>query len=95
MNVYGSQGIPRVVVPVNTPAYRMTDEEILHFHRDREGNTQFAYYGLLLESGGVFASHLICQVLSEISPMFYGSQKRALEILCKELSWKMTMGAMR
>ncbi|MFQ3613426.1 MAG: hypothetical protein SNJ68_06900 [Cyanobacteriota bacterium] len=93
---YGNQGIPRVVVPVNTPVFRMSQEEVLHFHQDPQGQTQFSYYGLLLSSGGNFADHLIYQVLNDITPMFGDpAQQRALQILSKELSWKMTMGAMR
>lgn len=93
---YGNQGIPRVVVPVNTPVFRMSQEEVLRFHQDPRGQTQFAYYGLLLNSGGNFADHLIYQVLNDITPMFADpAQQRALQILSKELSWKMTMGAMR
>ncbi len=96
LHVYGYQGIPRVVVPVNTLAYTMGHDEIYQFHQDRMGKAQFAYYGLLLNCGGIFANHLIYQVLNEISPMFHDhQQKRALEILSKELSWKMTMGTMR
>ncbi len=95
-NGYGNQGIPRVVVPVNTPVFRMSQGEVLRFHQDPKGQTQFSYYGLLLNSGGNFANHLICQVLNDITPMFADpAQQRALQILSKELSWKMTMGAMR
>ena len=92
---YGSQGIPSLVVPVNTCSYAMTEDEIYRFHRDRAGNLQFTYYGLLLNNGGPFAQQLIRQVLDQVSGMFYGSQKRALEILSRELSWKIVMGAMR
>jgi hypothetical protein len=92
----GRQGIPRVVVPVNTPVFRMSQEEILRFHQDPQGQTQFSYYGLLLSSGGNFADHLVYQVLNDITPMFADpAQRRALQILSKELAWKMTVGAMR
>jgi hypothetical protein len=80
----GRQGIPRVVVPVNTPVFRMSREEILRFHQDPQGQTQFSYYGLLLSSGGNFANHLIYQVLNDITPMFADpAQRRALQILSK------------
>ncbi len=93
---YGKQGIPRVVVPVNTPVFRMSQEEVLRFHQNPQGQTQFSYYGLLLSSAGHFANHLVCQVLNDITPMFTDpAQQRALQILSKELSWKMTIGAMR
>ncbi|GAB4214259.1 MAG: hypothetical protein OHK0012_11960 [Synechococcales cyanobacterium] len=92
---YGVQGIPRSVVPIHTVAYRMSDEEVYQFHQDRAGDTQFAYYGLLLNCGGTFAPHLLQQVLNEVSLMFFGQQRRALQILSKELTWKITMGAMK
>lgn len=94
-HVFGYQGIPKWVVPVNTFAYKMSEEDVYHFHQDSTGNPQFTYYGLLQQSAGSFSHHLIYQVLNEISPMFKGAHRRALEILSKELAWKMTMGAMR
>lgn len=94
---YGMHGIPRVVVPVNTPVYPMTQSEIHDFHTSPDGHPQFCYYGHLLHCGGTFAAHLTQQVLAELvgSCVFSGSDQRALEILCKELSWKNTMAAMR
>ena len=94
---YGLHGIPRVVVPVDTPVYAMTHEEIYHFHLNRAGRPQFCYYSHILRSGGVFAAQLTQQVLDELidSKVFDGADQRALEILCKELSWKNTMGAIR
>lgn len=95
IQIYGYQGIPKLVVPVDTLAYKMSQKEIRQFHQDQRGEPQFAYYGLLLNCGGTFADHLIHQVLGEIIPLFEGCQRRALEILSKELAWKMTMGTMR
>lgn len=92
---YGIQGIPRLVIPINTVAYRMEETEVYHFHRTLSGEPQFSYYGHLMSCGGPFASQLICQVLDSISTMFYSSDRRALELLSKELSWKITMGAVR
>ena len=92
---YGAQGIPRLVVPVNTCVYTMEEDDVYRFHRTKAGELQFTYYGLLLNNGGPFAPQLISQVLEEVGSMFFGTQKRALEILSRELSWKVTMGAMR
>ncbi len=96
-NVYGIHGIPPVVVPVNTPVYKMTEAEIHHFHLKPDQRPQFTYYSHLLKSGGSFASELTQQVLAQLvgSNLFDGTDQRALEILRKELSWKHTMGAMR
>jgi hypothetical protein len=94
---YGIHGIPRVVVPVNTPVYGMSTEEIHQFHRNAQQQPQVCYYSHLLRSGGTFAAELTQQVLTDLvtSGLFTGSDQRALEILCKELAWKTTMGAMR
>lgn len=96
-NTYGVHGIPRIVVPVNALVCKMTQAEIHRFHLDSAGHPQFCYYSLLLRCGGRFAAQLTQQVLSELieSNLFSGAGQRALEVLCKELSWKTTMAAMR
>jgi hypothetical protein len=95
--IYGVHGIPRVVVPVNTSVFTMSSDEIYQFHLNQSQHPQFFYYSHLLRFGGSFASQLTQQVLKELadSQLFSGAEQRALEILCKELSWKNTMGAMR
>ncbi|OLP16053.1 hypothetical protein BST81_22755 [Leptolyngbya sp. 'hensonii'] len=94
---YGQQGIPRIVVPVNTRVDTMTTEEIYRFHLSPGDRPQFCYYSHLLRCGGTFANDLTRQVLQELidSTLFSGPDQRALEMLCKELSWKQTMAAMR
>ncbi|GAB4142575.1 MAG: hypothetical protein Fur0046_19160 [Cyanobacteria bacterium J069] len=94
---YGIHGIPRVVVPVNTPVAVMSQDEIYRFHLNEGDRPQFCYYGHLLRCGGNFAPALTQQTLQELvdSRLFSGPDQRALEILCRELSWKSTMGAMR
>jgi hypothetical protein len=94
---YGQHGIPRVVVPANTPVYGMTPAAVHSFHCNGEGQTQFSYYSHLLRSGGMFAAQLAQQVLAELveSELFTGADQRALMVLGKELSWKNTLGAIR
>lgn len=94
---YGWHGIPRVVVPVNTPVATMTPIEIYHFHLNQTDQPQFCYFSQLLRYGGNLASYLAQQVLTELHDrgLFEGPGQRALAILCKELAWKNTMGAMR
>jgi len=94
---YGVHGIPKVVVPVNTPVLSMTEAEIHQFHRSDSQRPQFCYYSLLLKCGGTFAAQLTEQVLKELvqSNLFTGADQKALMVLCKELAWKNTMGAMR
>ncbi|MEB3357700.1 MAG: hypothetical protein VKK04_13310 [Synechococcales bacterium] len=94
---HGFQGIPRVVVPINTPAWLMTHEDVLRFHLNPNQRPQFSYYSHLLRCGGTFASELTQQILSALidQAFFSGADQRALEILRKELCWKNTMGAMR
>jgi hypothetical protein len=94
---YGNHGIPKVVVPVNTAVHRLTPETVHHFHCSATEQPQFCYYSHLLRSGGLFAAQLTQQVLTELidSDRFKEADQRALSVLCKELSWKNTMGAMR
>lgn len=94
---YGMHGIPPLVVPINTPVSTMTQQEIYRFHLNQAGRPQFCYYSHLLRSGGFFASQLTQKVLQELisTSLFQGPDQRALELLCKELSWKATMGVMR
>lgn len=94
--VYGKHGIPSAVVPVYTPVFKMTDEDIYRFHLNQENRPHLGYYAHLIRSGGSFASQLTQQVLEQLidSKLFQGPERRALEILCKELSWKNTLGAM-
>jgi hypothetical protein len=94
--VFGLHGIPKVVVPVNTPVHTMSSQEIHQFHRNLAQRPQFCYYSLLLRCGGTFAAQLTEQVLQQLinSQLFTGSDERALAVLCKELSWKNTLGAM-
>jgi hypothetical protein len=95
--LYGQHGIPKEVVPVNTDVYSLDAETVHRFHCTVAGRPQFCYYSHLLRSGGLFASQLTQQVLTELidSHLFTGADQRALTVLCKELSWKNTMGAMR
>jgi hypothetical protein len=94
---YGVHGIPRVVVPANTPVHGMSPEQVHSFHRSAEGQTQFSYYSHLLRSGGMFAAQLAQQVLAELveSELFTGADQKALMVLGKELSWKNALGAIR
>jgi hypothetical protein len=94
---FGIHGIPKVVVPINTPVSTMTEAEIHQFHRNAAQRPQFCYYSLLLKCGGTFAAQLTEQVLNELvqTQLFTGADQKALMVLCKELAWKNTMGAMR
>ncbi|MEA5462780.1 hypothetical protein [Leptothoe sp. PORK10 BA2] len=95
-HIYGHHGIPRHVVPVNTPVYAMDTQSRHHFHLDSEHRPQFKYYGHLLNGGGTFANQLTQQVLTELgtSDLFNDNEQRALQVLCKELTWKNTLGVM-
>lgn len=94
--IYGQHGIPRSVVPVNTPVYCMDAEYRHRFHLSHDNRPQFQYYSHLLSCGGTFAMQLTQQVLTDlsISGLFEDNEQRALQVLCKELSWKNTLGAM-
>lgn len=94
--VYGQQGIPRNVVPVNTSVYSLETEGRHRFHISADNRPQFTYYGHLLSCGGAFAAQLTQLVLTELSEsgLFADADQRALQVLCRELTWKNTLGAM-
>jgi len=96
-STFGIHGIPKVVVPVHTEVYTLSEQEVHQFHLNQEGRPQFRYYSHLLKSGGSFAAQLAEQVLLELiaGNLFSEADQRGLKILCKELAWKNTMGAMR
>lgn len=93
----GVHGIPKVVVPINTPVCAMTADEVHRFHCCDDGRPQFAYVSHLLRSGGLFAASLAQQVVKELveSGLFSGTDRRALEILFREMAWKNSLGAIR
>ena len=95
--MFGIQGIPRIVVPVNTSAWLMDEREIHHFHLTTEKQPQFGYYSHLLRCGGSFATDLTLHILTHLidQELFSEADQRALEIIRKELAWKNTVGAMR
>ncbi|NEQ51405.1 MAG: hypothetical protein F6K11_14905 [Leptolyngbya sp. SIO3F4] len=95
-HTFGQHGIPRNVVPVNTPVYCMDAQSRHRFHLSADHRPQFRYYGHLLNCGGAFAVQLTQQVLTELSDsgLFSNEDQRALQMLCKELTWKSTFGAM-
>ena len=92
---YGEQGIPSIVVPVNTPVFTMSEDEIYQFHLNPSDRAHLSYYAHVLRSGGAFASQLLQQVIADLinRNLFSGSDRRALEILRKELAWKNTLGS--
>nr|WP_318699619.1 MULTISPECIES: hypothetical protein [unclassified Roseofilum] len=95
--LHGAQGIPRVVVPVNTPVFKMSPEEIYQFHLNAQGRPHLGYYAHVLRSGGMFASQLVQQVIGELidQNLFSEADRRALDILRKELAWKNTLGSIK
>lgn len=92
---YGQQGMPTLVVPVNTPVWQLTTAEVLAFHRNAQGQAQFRYYAHLLRSTGNYAAPLLAQILETITPLFSGTEQRSLEIISKELAWRHTLGSLR
>lgn len=94
---YGVHGIPKIVVPVNTPVCKLSQDELYRFHLNPQQKPQFRYYAHLFKCGGSFAPQLMEQVLLDLidRQLFNGADLRAIQLLCKELSWKNMMGAIR
>lgn len=93
-SVYGIQSIPRVVVPVNAEVSCMSKAEIQSFHQTQDGTAQFCYYAHVMNATGTLAAQLLEQALTQVIQMFSESDRRALEILRREVLWKHTIGQM-
>ncbi len=94
-SAHGIHGIPPTIVPVNTAVYPLSPRQVYRFHCTPDGAAQFRYYNHLLRSGGLFAPQLAQQVLQSLiqDHPFSPPETRALTVLCKELTWKNTLGS--
>lgn len=92
---FGQQGVPPVVIPINTPVSRLPADEFIAFHRNTAGNAQFSYYAHLLRAGGPLATEIVYQIVQALMPVFNDTERRALGILGQDLAWRHTLSSLR
>jgi hypothetical protein len=89
------QGVPRVVVPINSQVETMSDEEMLAFHRDGDGTLQLVYYSQAATHAGLFAYPLLSAVVDQLDRLAGDVDRARLNVLRKTLAWQQTVGKMR
>jgi hypothetical protein len=89
------QGVPRVVLPINSHVETMTTEEILAFHRDGRGTLQLAYYAHVSTHANLFAFPLLTAIVDQLDRLTDATERARLAVLRKSLTWQQTIGKMR
>lgn len=89
------QGVPRRVVPVGQDVLRMSDEEVLRFHRGADGSVRLHYFSLVVAHAGPFAVPLVEAVISQLEPACAPAERQRLCVLKKSLVWQRTLGQLR
>ncbi len=89
------QGVPRVVLPINSHVETMSDEPVLAFHHDENGALQLAYYSHVSTHAGLFAFPLLSAIVDQLDRLANGKDRARLSVLKKTLAWQQTIGKMR
>jgi len=88
-------GVPRRVIPVNQEVFRLDDDDVLEFHRDKFGKIQLHYYSQIVTHAKLFAVSLLESILDQLAPACDDAEQKRLGVLKQALSWQRTMGGMR
>src|ERR1043166_376796 len=91
----GHQGVPRRVVPVGQDVLRMTDDEVLAFHRGADGPVRLHYFSTVVSHAGPFAVPLVEAVIAQLEPACGAAERQRLCVLKKSLIWQRTLGQLR
>lgn len=92
---FGQQGVPPVVIPINTPVSRLSTDSLGAFHRNAAGHAQFSYYAHLLRAGGPLATEIVREIIQTLMSIFNETEQRALGILGQDLAWRHTLSSLR
>jgi hypothetical protein len=89
------QGVPRVVLPINSPVETLPEADVLAFHRDSTGAVQLAYYSHVTTHAGLFAFQLMTAIVDQLDGLANDGDRARLAVLRQSLSWQQTIGKMR
>jgi hypothetical protein len=87
--------VPRRVVPVNQDIYRLTDEDVHHFHKGADGHIRLHYYSQIITHTGPFAASLIEAIIEQLEPVCEPEERQRLCVLKQALVWQRTVGSQR
>jgi hypothetical protein len=89
------QGVPRVVLPINSPVETMSEAEARAFHHDGNGALRVHYYSHVTTHAGLFAFQLLAAIVDQLERLANDKDRARLEVLRKTLAWQQTIGKMR
>ncbi len=89
------QGVPRVVLPINSHVETMSDDELRSFHYDGNKTLQLAYYSHVTTHAGLFAFPLLSAIVDQLDRLTSDKDRARLSVLKKTLAWQQTIGKMR
>lgn len=83
-----AQGMPPMVVPVNSAIVTMTDPDVRSFHTDRGGRLSLRYYAQVVTHARQFAPQLLLAVLDHLETLFGDESKSEIGMLRRTLTWQ-------
>ncbi|MCI0525404.1 MAG: hypothetical protein L0Y75_09100 [Acidobacteria bacterium] len=92
------QGVPRVVLPINSHVETMSDAEVRAFHyggRSEGDSLQAHYYSHVTIHAGLFAFQLLSAIVDQLDRLANDKDRARLDVLKKTLAWQQTIGRMR
>jgi hypothetical protein len=88
-------GVPRRVIPVNQEVFRLDDEDVLEFHRDKTERIQLHYYSQVVTHARLFAVPLLESIIEQLGVVCSIEEKKCLDVLKQALAWQRTFVGMR
>lgn len=88
-------GVPRRVIPVNQEVFRLDEEEVLEFHRDKSERIQLHYYSQIVTHARLFAVPLLESIIEQLGKACSIEEKKRLGVLKQALAWQRTFVGMR
>lgn len=92
------QGVPLVVLPINSHVETMDAAEVRAFHyggRDGSGALKAHYYSHVTIHAGLFAFQLLSAIVDQLERLANDQDRARLDVLKKTLAWQQTIGKMR
>jgi len=82
------QGVPRMVIPVNSEVVSMDDARVREFHTDAEGRVALGYYSQVITHARQFAPQLLLVVLDQLERISGDVSRSEIALLRRTLNWQ-------
>jgi hypothetical protein len=82
------QGVPRMVIPVNSEVLTMAEDALRSFHTDSKTRLALRYYSHVLTHARLFAPQLLMVVLDQLEKLFAESSASEIAVLRRSLNWQ-------